>query len=223
VSAYELIALDMAGTTVTDDGVVLEAARRTFGELGLGADGAKRAEEYVVATMGQSKIEVFTALVAERAAEANEAFERHYLDAAREIGVSEVPGARATVEALRALGYLVALTTGFSPVTRESLIATLGWAELFDCRVSPADAGRGRPSPDMLWTCALRLRVSAASAVVAVGDTASDMQAGRRAAAGLSVGVLTGTDDEARLRAHGADEVVASVVDLLGLESLNFH
>ncbi len=55
---------------------------------------AHAAEAYVIETMGQSKIEVFTELFDERAERANDAFERHFVDAAREVGVSEVPGAR---------------------------------------------------------------------------------------------------------------------------------
>ena len=58
------------------------------------------------------------------------------------------------------------------------------------------------------------------SGVMAVGDTASDMQAGVRAGVGYCVGVLSGTDDRPRLVAHGADDVVDSVVDLLGYDSL---
>lgn len=221
MSGIELVALDMAGTMVRDDGLVVAAARRTLEELGLPAEEVRRGEEYVIATMGQSKIEVFTALVGARASDANLAFESHYLQVVGERGVSEIPGARTTVESLVARGYQVALTTGFSPVTREALIDVLGWADLFAVRVSPADAGRGRPAPHMLWTCALRLGLSGAAALAVVGDTASDMQAGRRARAGLCVGVLTGTDDRARLLAHGADEVLDSVSDLLALASLD--
>jgi len=40
--------------------------------------------------------------------------------------VSEIPGARSTVETLRDVGLQVALTTGFSPATREALIHVLG-------------------------------------------------------------------------------------------------
>jgi phosphoglycolate phosphatase len=58
------------------------------------------------------------------------------------------------------------------------------------------------------------------SSLMAVGDTASDMQSGIRAGAGYCVGVLSGHDDEARLRTHGADEVVPSIVDLFGLGPL---
>jgi phosphoglycolate phosphatase len=216
----ELVCFDMAGTTVNDHGLVLEAFRRTIDELGVVGDEAAKAEEYVVETMGQSKIEVFSVLFDERAHDANDAFERHFVTAAHEVGVSEVPGAREAVETLKGRGIAVALTTGFSPATREALIELLGWSELFGLRVSPADAGRGRPAPDMVLMCALRSRVSAVQTIMVVGDTASDMQAGRRAGVGQCVGVLTGTDHQQRLLVSGADVVVDSVADLPRLDTL---
>jgi phosphonatase-like hydrolase len=219
----ELICFDMAGTTVLDNGLVLEAFRRTIGDLRVSPEEAASAEAYVIETMGQSKIEVFTALFGERAASANDAFERNFVDSAQELGVSEIPGARSTVETLRDVGVQVALTTGFSPSTREALIEVLGWGDLFELRVSPADAGRGRPAPDMLWWCALKSQVTAASSLMVVGDTASDMVAGLRAGAGYCVGVLSGNDDQARLIANGADDVIDSVVDLLGFDLLVTH
>jgi phosphonatase-like hydrolase len=216
----ELICFDMAGTTVNDGGLVLSAFRRTIEELGVTGDQARDAEAYVIETMGQSKIEVFTELFGDRAHAANDAFEINFVTVASEEGVSEVPGARAAVEELKSRGIDVALTTGFSPSTREALIDILGWSELFSLRVSPADAGRGRPAPDMLLVCALRSRVTAVQNILVVGDTASDMQAGRRAGVGQCVGVLTGTDDEARLLESGADRVVDSVVDLVRVDIL---
>jgi phosphoglycolate phosphatase len=218
--SIELICFDMAGTTVNDQGLVLDAFRRTIDELDVTGEEARTAEVYVIETMGQSKIEVFTELFDIRADAANDAFERHFLTAARDVGVSEITGARATVEELKSRGIAVALTTGFSPATREVLIDILGWSDLFDLRVSPADAGRGRPNPDMILLCALRSRVSAVQAIMAVGDTASDMQAGRRAGVGQCVGVLSGTDNEARLLDSGADRVVDSVVELLRYDIL---
>jgi len=220
MNEIELVCFDMAGTTMVDGGLVLEAFHRTIDEMGLDGAESERAERYVIETMGQSKIDVFTALFGEEGVSANEAFEGHFTDAAEELGVSEIPGATSTVEVLLGYGLKVALTTGFSPATREVLVELLGWSDLFPVRVSPADAGRGRPAPDMLLVCALRSQVSAVGAIMAVGDTASDMRAGRRAGAGTCVGVLSGTDDEERLLASGADLVVASVVDLLSFDSL---
>ncbi len=217
----ELICFDMAGTTVNDHGLVLEAFRRTIGEFDVVDEEAAKAEAYVIETMGRSKIDVFTVLFGDRAEEANETFERHFVHAAQEVGVSEVDGARHAVEALKNRGIGVALTTGFSPSTREALIEVLGWSDLFTLRVSPADAGRGRPAPDMILLCALTSRVSAVQTIMVVGDTASDMQAGRRAGVGQCVGVLTGTDDQTRLLAHGADLIVNSVSDLPKLDILS--
>ena len=210
----ELVCCDMAGTTVTDGGLVLEAFHRTISSLSLDEAAALDAEAYVIETMGQSKIDVFRALFDERAEEANALFEGHFVDAARDLGVSEVPGARQALEALVERGVQVALTTGFSPATRESLIEELSWGDLVTVRVSPADAGRGRPAPDMVLVCALRTRVTAMSRVCVVGDTASDMLAGERAGVGLRVGVLTGNDGAERLLEHGADVILNSVVQL---------
>ncbi len=216
----ELICFDMAGTTVIDNGLVLEAFRRTIDDLDVTRDEAAEAEQYVIETMGQSKIEVFTALFAERAASANDAFERNFVDAAQELGVSEIPGARSTVQTLRSVGIKVALTTGFSPATREALIEELGWDDLFELRVSPADAGRGRPAPDMLLWCALKSQITAMNTLMVVGDTSSDMRAGLRAGAGYCVGVLSGNDDAPRLLDAGAAAVVASIVALLAFALL---
>jgi phosphonatase-like hydrolase len=220
MNQLELVCFDMAGTTMIDSGLVLEAFRRTIDELGVADEEASRAQQYVVATMGQSKIEVFTALFDSRGVMANEAFERHFVEAAHEFGVREIPGVRRVVTELRRLGFEVALTTGFSVTTRETLVHELGWSDLFRVRVSPQDAGRGRPAPDMLLHCLVRLEAFATNSLVVVGDTASDMLAGRRAGAGLCVGVLTGTDAKARLLENGADEVIDSVADLLRVGGL---
>jgi phosphonatase-like hydrolase len=220
MTALQLVCFDMAGTTMIDSGLVLEAFRRTIDELGVAGEEAQSAEEYVVLTMGQSKIEVFTALFDSRGTIANEAFERHFVEASHEFGVQEIPGVRRVVTELRRLGFEVALTTGFSIGTREALVHELGWSDLFRVRVSPEDVGRGRPAPDMLLHCLIRLEGYATDSMVVLGDTASDMQAGVRAGAGLCVGVLTGTDTEVRLRENGAHEVIDSVADLMNIEAL---
>jgi phosphoglycolate phosphatase-like HAD superfamily hydrolase len=53
--------LDMAGTTVADDGSVLAAFQAAAAEFGLtpGVPGYAEAVAFVLDTMGQSKIEVF--------------------------------------------------------------------------------------------------------------------------------------------------------------------
>ena len=218
--ALELIVLDMAGTTVLDDGVVETAFQRAAERTGV-ADRMPwdDALAHVRATMGQSKIEVFTHLAAgDRAAaeRATAAFEGAYAEIVAEQGVTEIPGAADAIQGLKDAGLRVVLTTGFAPVTRDALIDGLGWRGLVDLALSPVDAGRGRPAPDLVLTALIRTQTSSVAAVAVAGDTISDVESGRRAGAGLVAGVLTGAHDAGALELAGADVVLEDVTHLRG-------
>jgi phosphoglycolate phosphatase len=173
----------------------------------------------VRATMGQSKIEVFRRILGseERAQLANEAFEDAYAHSVRAGMVSPLPGAVETIAALRAAGIRVCLATGFSPATRDALLDALGWRPLIDLALSPADAGRGRPWPDLPLTALLRLGGGAVSELVVAGDTPSDVECGLRAGAGVVAGVTTGAGTAEELAAAGAPHVLDSVTGLVQL------
>lgn len=220
-----LVCLDMAGTTVSDGGLVEEAFRCALAGAGVLKDDPARLAmlSYVKATMGMSKIAVFRALFPdeELARRANEAFEATYEHLVAGGAARPIPGAVSTIEALRSAGIRVALLTGFSRTTRDVLVAALGWQEIADLLVCAEEAGRGRPYPDMVLHALLRLRVDDVAAVAVVGDCASDMVTGLRAGASVRAGVLTGADDRPRLVEAGATDVLASVAELarlLGVE-----
>jgi phosphoglycolate phosphatase len=209
--------LDMAGTTVRDHGTVMEAFRAAFALHNLPPAAYDQALNYVRSSMGQSKIEVFRHILGdERSAQAaNEAFEHHYEAAVREGQVEAMPGASDVFKACRDTGIRVCLATGFSPATRDAIISELAWGEQIDLALSPADAGRGRPWPDLPLTALLWLRGGAVSELAVVGDTASDVQSGLRAGAGLVAGVLTGADSRAKLEQAGAPLILDTIADLL--------
>src|SRR5450432_4742651 len=89
--------LDLAGTTVADDGVVLAAFAAAVGRFGLtpGSAAQESALQIVKQTMGQSKIEVFRRILGSEtaAAAANLAFEEHYAGSVRAGAVLALPGA----------------------------------------------------------------------------------------------------------------------------------
>jgi phosphonatase-like hydrolase len=209
--------LDMAGTTVRDDGTVIEAFASAIGTQNLTAAAYQRAMTDVQVTMGQSKIEVFRRILGdERAAQqTNEAFEDHYAAAVRAGRVAAMPGAAEVFRTCRDAGIRVCLATGFSPATRDAIIAGLGWGELIDLALSPADAGRGRPCPDLALTALLRLRGGAVSELAVAGDTASDVESGLRAGAGIVAGVLTGASSREELEKAGAPLILDEITGLL--------
>jgi len=208
--ACRLACLDLAGTTMRDDGLVEGAFAAAAQQVG--AD-AEEALAYARQRMGQSKIDVFRGLLGDerRALAANEAFERCCAEAVGRGDVAEIPGAGATMARMRAAGIRVCLLTGFAPATRDLFVAALGWGGLVDLALSPQDAGRGRPYPDMILTAARRLGVDDMRAVAVTGDTASDVRAGVSAGAGVVAGVLSGSHSRAELCAAGATHVVEDV------------
>jgi phosphoglycolate phosphatase len=216
--------LDMAGTTVADDGGVIAAFAAAIerGGVASGTRAHDRAMQTARATMGQSKIEVFRQIFTDEAdaQRANAAFEACYAEAVAAGGVEAVPGAAEVMTRLTQAGIRVCLATGFAPATRDAVIDALGWRPLIDLAMSPADAGRGRPWPDLPLTALLRLGGGAVSELAVVGDTPSDIESGRRAGAGLVAGVLTGQTSREELeeaKAHVVLDSVASLPSALGL------
>jgi phosphoglycolate phosphatase len=215
-----LACLDMAGTTVLDDGAVADAfdASLTASGLSAGSWDYDAAVSYVHETMGQSKIEVFRAIFEgdlQRAESANAAFEQAYLEAIHSNGVAPIPQAAETIEKLRGAGCAVVLTTGFAPATRDRIIAALGWGDLITQALSPADAGRGRPYPDMILTALLRTGTEAVDQIAVAGDTTSDLWAGSRAGAAIVAGVRTGAHGDADFATVPHTHVLDSVADLV--------
>ncbi len=216
-----LVVLDMAGTTVADDGLVEQAFRAAAGTLGVEADSPEhqRMLEHVRVTMGESKISVFRHLFGDedKAQRANLAFEAAYHDLVDAGHCAALPGAAEAIAELRAQGRKVVLTTGFSRATQDRILTALGWQDIADLTLCPAEAGRGRPYPDLALTALLRTGTDAVHQVAVAGDTGYDMLTGTRAGAAVVAGVLTGAHREDRLRADGATHVLASIADLPGL------
>jgi phosphoglycolate phosphatase len=222
VTQWQLACIDMAGTTIRDEGLVDQAFTVAVAGAGVAPGTAEyeRMRAVVRKTQGQSKIEVFRLLLGgdeERARAANATFEEAYGLLVDDGAVTPIPGAAEAIRALRAAGIKVALMTGFARSTQDAIIDAIGWRGLVDLSISPAEAGRGRPYPDLVLVSALRLGVDDVRRIAVVGDTPLDVIAGRRAGAGLVAGVLTGAGDRPALVAAGATHMIGSIGELPGL------
>ena len=217
----EMAAFDVAGTTVKDDGVVIEAFKVAFENTQPDLWPVKGGEwtQYAIDTMGQSKIEVFTALLGdpEKAYQANVAFEEAYVNEIAEQGVKPISGSLDLFAALREKGIPVVLTTGFSRSTLNVLLTELDWFNLVDLTVTPEEAGRGRPHPDMLRFAAESVNAPTPEFSLVVGDTESDMKSAIAYGSTNIFGVLSGAHRRDQLTAAGATSVVNSVADILTL------
>lgn len=222
IGPYALACLDMAGTTVRDDGAVETAFDEALAAVGI-TEGSPRYDEahrFVHKTMGWSKADVFAKLLdASDAEHATARFASAYESTVASGGIVPIPGAPDVFRTLRARGVSVCLTTGFAPSTRDALLDALVWrvGRDIDLALSPADVGRGRPAPDLILGAMARLGIEDPGAVAVVGDTVSDLEAGTAAKARAVVGVLTGAHDEATLAATPHTAILADITGLVEL------
>ena len=218
VPPVRLAVLDMAGTTVRDDGLVTNAFTDALVAVGIAPDDPGNAErlDYVMSTMGQSKIDVFTQLLGDagRAREALSAFDASVAARVDAGAVTALPGAAEAIAELRSMGVAVCLTTGFTADTQARIIDQLGWHDAVDLALAPSDTVRGRPHPDLVLTAVLALGVDDVRHVAVVGDTTSDLWCGHHAGAGVVAGVLTGAHDADQLATAPHTHLLASVAEL---------
>ena len=208
IGPFALACLDMAGTTVRDDGAVEAAFTTALAAVGI-AEGSRRYDEaqvFVRQTMGWSKADVFATLLEPgEAAEATAAFAAAYEAIVAAGDVREIPGALGVLRDLRSRGVKVCLTTGFAPSTRDALLDALGWRAEVDLALSPADVGPGAPCAGPHPRRHGPPRRGRPGRGGGGGRHRQRPRGGHAAGAGAVVGVLSGAHDEASLAAAGAD------------------
>jgi phosphonatase-like hydrolase len=220
----ELVALDMAGTTVEEHGDVYGALRDA-----VAAEGASVDEAVLRRWMGTDKREAIGGLVAAGGAGPLDRtgvervygrFRRMLEDRYRARPPVPVAGVPEALGRLRARGVKVALTTGFAHDVAEPMLARLGWrvgGDLVDALVCADDVPAGRPAPYLVFRAMERTGVHAVARVLVAGDTVADLRAGTNAGAGAVVGVATGALSLADLGAERHTHLLPSVADLPAL------
>ncbi len=220
----DLVALDMAGTTIDDHGAVYVALRRAVEETG-----AAVAAQDLQHWMGTDKVEAITALMRLGRIEADEkavaaAFRRFralldefYLESPP----VALPGVEDAFATLHDRGVRIALTTGFDDSVAVPLLASLGWkagpGELLDAVVTTSQVRAGRPAPYLIHHAMELTGVADVRRVLAAGDTIVDLQAACNAGV-IAVGVTTGALSRDELERHPHDYVLDGVVDIPELE-----
>jgi phosphoglycolate phosphatase len=217
-----LAVLDMAGTTVKDDGQVLACFLEAARIVRLPVDPLE-----VNAQMGMRKYDVFLSLSRiakvgdpeKTAALAYDAFREILEGTYREMGASPLPGVAEAIRALRDRGVKVALNTGFYREVTDLLIDLLGWRDRVDAVVCGDDVPEGRPAPYMIHEAMKRTGVRSVHEILVAGDTPSDVIAGHNSGARVVVAVTSGAHKADRLRREKPTYLLEGVRELPDLVS----
>ena len=224
VRKIKMAIFDVAGTTAQDGGLVVEAFQSAMVSMGtsLGTPEMERMTNYVNATMGERKIDVFMHLCdgnSERANIAHDRFIENYISLVNAGKLREFEGITDLFDQLRESGVAVAITTGFPRDILQTIIDSLKWAPHIDFSVASSEVAKGRPAPDMIYR-AIELynkrfttHIGAEDTAV-IGDTEADIKAGVSAGASIIAGVSTGAHNPEQLFHAGATHVLEGSVHL---------
>jgi phosphonatase-like hydrolase len=225
VTKPQLVVFDVAGTTVFDGDIVIDALNDALKSSDVRVD-----RDAIRALMGVPKPVAIRTLLAQHGPNADHVDSLvHHVHAAflarvieryrSESVVCEMEGAAAVFAALHEHGIKVALDTGFSRPILDVLLERLGWTtpDVIDCSVTSDEVAHGRPAPDLIRRAMQLTGVVDPRAVVKVGDTPADIESGRAAACGYVVGVSYGTHSRAELERHRPDVVIERLSSLVPL------
>ena len=222
-----MVVFDMAGTAVNEGNLVYRTLQRS-----ISAAGYPVALPTVLAQgAGKEKLQAVQDILAlpnmpvapPATAHAIHRQFRHDLSRAyRQLEVTPFAGVVETLEALHRQGTWVVFNTGYDRATACLLLERLGWAigREIDLLVTASEVARNRPHPDMILHAMQRLRVPTAQTVAKIGDSRVDVEEGKNAGCGLTVGITTGAQSRQQLAQACPDHIIdhmSELPKLLGL------
>ncbi|MBO9593491.1 MAG: phosphonatase-like hydrolase [Niabella sp.] len=221
MSNIKMVVFDMAGTTVNENNLVYRTVLEVINDQGFNLT----LDDVLLYGAGKEKYKAITdvlaactdvkdvRLVADKAFAAfKAALERAYDE--QEIGT--FTGMELFFERLRSRGIIVALNTGYDRKTATKLISKLHWREQcdFDVLITADDVEKGRPFPDMIRHAMKQFRITDPGHVLKAGDSVIDIEEGKNAGCGITVGVLSGAQTREQLEQAGPDYILNAVTEL---------
>jgi phosphonatase-like hydrolase len=211
----KLAVFDMAGTTVNEDNVVYKTVKKALAKSGV---------EVTLDTVlefgaGKEKFKAISDILEEtqtNGVDAKAVFEDFKVllkEAYEHLEVTSYDGVEELFGVLRAHGVKVVLNTGYDRKTAQSLLDKLGWAIglQIDGLITADDVEKGRPSSEMIDKAMEMFRITDSEQVLKAGDSVIDIEEGKNANCGITVGVLTGAQTREQLETADPTMILGSL------------
>lgn len=216
-----MVVFDMAGTTINENNIVYKLLHQVLIDdgydcsldlvLAIGAGKEKKAAlKDILIELG-----VFAPdNIAERLHQIfNDKLATIYTTAP----IVSMDGAEELFAQLKLMEIKVVLNTGYDSKTAHFLLQKLHWeiGNHIDGLITASDVLHGRPSPDMIFLAMQQFHITDANLVVKIGDSIVDIEEGKNANCGLTIGITTGAQDEQMLQMANPDYIIHHLQDIL--------
>ncbi|MBS1509183.1 MAG: phosphonatase-like hydrolase [Bacteroidetes bacterium] len=223
----KLIVFDMAGTVVNENNVVYKTVQKAINEAGIPVT----LEQVLAEGAGKEKAKAIRDILALHApgqpAEAEGKIYQRFVElleiAYENLDVTPMEGAEKLFAELKQRSVYVVLNTGYNRATANQLIAKLRWAqgETFDHLVTASDVNATRPQPDMILHAMKLCGLTDSSQVLKIGDSIIDIEEGKNAGCGITVGITTGAHTRDQLESATPDYVIDGLSEVVKILDKN--
>ncbi|MGH2664646.1 phosphonatase-like hydrolase [Flavobacterium sp.] len=214
----KLVVFDMAGTTINEDNLVYKALHKVFVKMGYTVT-----LDYVLQhCAGKEKLNAIVELLNDlnypttQADAIFEEFSKTLKSVYEESEVKPITGVGTFLTKLKAANIKVVLNTGYNSYTANQLLDKLNWKKgiHFDALITADDVSKGRPHPDMILKAMDEFDIDDSQNVLKAGDSVVDIEEGKNANCGLTVGVLSGAQTREELQKANPDLIVTTITEL---------
>ena len=218
----KLVVFDMAGTTIDEDNVVYKTVQKVINDNGYVCN----LDEVLFLGAGKEKLQAITDILKsikpneEVAHEATQLFEEFKVllgDAYRDLEVQAFSDAENVLSELKRKDVKVVLNTGYDFATASLLLKKINWEQgrEYDALITADDVKNGRPAPDMIQKAMELFGITDANEVVKIGDSIIDIEEGKSANCGITIGITTGAHTKEQLISATPTYVFSNLTELL--------
>lgn len=217
----ELVVFDMAGTTVNEGNVVYKTVQKVIVDEGYNVT----LQQVLLHAAGKEKHQAITdvlkacttlAHVEAVAYKAFSNFKTVLEETYNTIEISAFEGTEQLFKDLKNNNIKVVLNTGYDRKTAKLLLEKIGWVvgETIDGLVTADDVENGRPEGDMIFLAMKNSGLTDPEKVMKVGDSIIDIEEGKNANCGITVGVLTGAQNRAQIQEANPTYIIENLNEL---------
>jgi phosphonatase-like hydrolase len=221
IKKIELVVFDMAGTTVDEDNVVYKTVQKLINDEGYSVTltevlqyaAGKEKHQAIRDVLKECTTLISVDAIADKVfSNFKTALEMAY----NSLEIKTFEGTEQLFKDLRSSNIKVVLNTGYDRKTANILLNKLGWivGETIDGLVTANDVVNGRPEGDMILLAMKNTGVLDAEKVMKVGDSAIDIEEGKNANCGITVGVLSGAQTREQIQKANPSLIMDNIMEL---------
>jgi phosphonatase-like hydrolase len=218
-----MVVFDMAGTTVDENNIVYKTLQQVINAAGFDFS----LEQVLTEGAGKEKLTAIKDILALAGSRPDkDVANKIYTSFTTELAIAydsfelkPQPGAEELFKVLKEKDILVVLNTGYNQATADSILQKLDWqiGLQIDELVTASNVTNNRPDPDMILLAMKEFRITDAKEVVKIGDSIIDIEEGKNAGCGLSIGITTGAHTYEQLASANPNAIINNLMELLPL------